>query len=89
MLPTQMHGRGRGRGGRGGGPFPRGGGEEDGRGRDKAMRSIFGEWVVIEGVLMCVWLMFFSHPVANVGFDTTEEQLGKVLCEVGPIVNLK
>lgn len=27
--------------------------------------------------------------VANVGFDTTEEQLGKVLCEVGPIVNLK
>lgn len=29
------------------------------------------------------------YAVANVGFDTTEEQLGKVLCEVGPIVNLK
>ena len=28
-------------------------------------------------------------PVANVGFDTTEEQLGTLLCEVGPIVNLK
>lgn len=32
---------------------------------------------------------FLSTPVANVGFETTEAQLGQVLCEVGPIVNLK
>lgn len=72
-------------------PFPRGGGgppDEDNRARDKAMRSIFGNQtslVLIHDHLKscCVCV------VANVGFETTEEQLGALLSEVGPIVNLK
>lgn len=35
------------------------------------------------GLSVCVF------AVANVSFDTTEEQLGTVLREVGPIVSLK
>ena len=34
-------------------------------------------------------LLCCAHAVANISFETTEEQLREVLSEVGPIVSLK
>ena len=60
------------------------------QGDDKTMRSIFGKWHRPRLPPVCVLCMYVSlYLVANVGFDTTEEQLGTILQEVGPILNLK
>ena len=56
--------------------------------REKAMRSIFGEKFSLSP-LVYVILVMFAIPVANVAFETTEEQLRPILSEVGPVVNLK
>ena len=40
-------------------------------------------------LLNCVIIVMFAIPVANVAFETTEEQLRPILGEVGPVVNLK
>ena len=36
-----------------------------------------------------IYHIFHPFPVANVSFETTEEQLKAVLSEVGPVVSLK
>ncbi len=84
-----MQGRGRGRGG--GPPFGRGGSfrGDDPRARDKALRSIFGKFITSPSITAKFIVYRFFFVVANVAFDTTEEQLGTLLREVGPIVNLK
>lgn len=85
-LTENMHGRGRGRGG-GPMPFSHGGmASDDDMRADKTMRSIFG--IMVESSNPGV-VYIIASSVANVGFDTTEEQLGTLLSEVGPILNLK
>ena len=58
--------------------------------KEKAMRSIFGTYPT---TFCCVCLshhqMFICSAVANIAFETTEDQLKSVLSEVGPVVNLK
>lgn len=71
-----------------GGPFSRQGphhGEDPAR--DKAMRSIFGEleWMFS----FCHFISLSLSSVANIAFETTEEQLRSVLSEVGPVMSLK
>ena len=76
-----------------GGPFSRQGphqGEDPAR--DKAMRSIFGELKLVS--LRFSFCHFLSlslslSSVANIAFETTEEQLRSVLSEVGPVMSLK
>ena len=36
-----------------------------------------------------LWYLNFHSIVANIAFETTEEQLRPILCEVGPVVSLK
>ena len=57
--------------------------------RQKAIRSIFG---ALSRCMHCKFVTrSFRHffLVANVSFETTEEQLRAVLSEVGPVVSLK
>ena len=60
--------------------------------REKATRSIFGENISFNDITASIKLkmivLVFS-VVANIAFETTEEQLRTVLSEVGPVVNLK
>ena len=57
--------------------------------REKATRSIFGE-NSFSSIIQHFQLAFFSlRVVANIAFETTEEQLRPILCEVGPVVSLK
>ena len=60
--------------------------------REKATRSIFGEDSIILNftTLFKIYGLFISLcVVANIAFETTEEQLRPILCEVGPVVSLK
>ena len=74
-----------------GGPFSRQGphqGEDPAR--DKAMRSIFGELKLVNlRFSFCHFLSLSLSSVANIAFETTEEQLRSVLSEVGPVMSLK
>ncbi len=70
------------------------GGRRDEHPKEKAMRSIFGELDSSRLHLLCVPAFAFSiklcfFAVANIAFETTEEQLRTVLSEVGPVINLK
>ena len=56
--------------------------------REKAIRSIFGKHSVFAMTGMCIICMY-TWLVANIAFETNEEQLKSVLAEVGPVVNLK
>lgn len=66
--------------------------------KEKAMRSIFGTYSTTIFLSLCVCVCFSPLPiivificsaVANIAFETTEDQLKSVLSEVGPVVNLK
>ena len=64
--------------------------------REKAIRSIFGKEFGVSPRLKCRCvggdsdiMLYCVFPVANISFETTEEQLRAVLSEVGPVVSLK
>ena len=61
--------------------------------REKATRSIFGENSKLHTQYISNLSVFFCdfvpYLVANIAFETTEEQLRPILCEVGPVVSLK
>ena len=83
---------------RGRGGFPRSGppaGED--AAREKATRSIFGENSFFKNahstLFKYAFVILYCYStlslVANIAFETTEEQLRPILCEVGPVVSLK
>ena len=58
--------------------------------RERKSRAIFTDGGGFEKKLKIFCIYFFPlAPVANVSFETTEEQLRAVLSEVGPVVSLK
>ena len=57
--------------------------------KERKSRAIFTDGGYLKKPQNFLYLFFTLAPVANVSFETTEEQLRAVLSEVGPVVSLK